>query len=450
MNWPGWYATVLLCLLAAPNLARAASPFIERLDAGTPQKVVVYGTSLTAGGAWVGQLSSGLNAQYPGQITWVNSGMSGRASNSGVANLSERVLAHNPDVVFLEFAINDSFTAYATTDIDYNITPRKSIDNLEAMIDAIRAARPDCEIILQTMNPAWNAPNGNQSGSIRPNIATYYQGYRDVAADRGLTIVDNYTVWNVLRANEQSRFESYIADGTHPNSSGYQQLVTSAIRSLLGAENGMSLLVDPATGHMVMQNQSPEAVELIGYTIASNGGALRTDWHGLAFRGNVDWFAANATAQHLSELNPIATLSLAAQQVLDFGIAWNTNGALDLTFQYQVADGGNHTGTVIYTTTVADLVAVPGDYNHNGLVDAADYTVWRDNLGSGILLPNDDTSGVGFDDYDRWKSSFGQTARVDAVAIVFADSVSAVPEPAAFVLALLTASGWCLRLDRMY
>ena len=27
------------------------------------------------------------------------------------------------------------------------------------------------------------------------------------------------------------------------------------------------------------------------------------------------------------------------------------------------------------------LVTIVGDYNHNGIVDAADYTVWRDTLG---------------------------------------------------------------------
>jgi hypothetical protein len=89
-----------------------------------------------------------------------------------------------------------------------------------------------------------------------------------------------------------------------------------------------------------MQNQSPDAVQLIGHTIASNGWALRTDWHGLAARGN-------ATAQQLSELSPMSSESLAAQAVLNFGTTWHTSGGLDLTFQYQTADGVNHTGPVV-------------------------------------------------------------------------------------------------------
>ena len=57
----------------------------------------------------------------------------------------------------------------------------------------------------------------------------------------------------------------------------------------------------------------------------------------------------------------------------------------------------------------AVAAGLPGDYNQNGTVDAADYTLWRNNLGSGTSLPNDDTAGVDQDDYARWKTHFGET-----------------------------------------
>ena len=54
--------------------------------------------------------------------------------------------------------------------------------------------------------------------------------------------------------------------------------------------------------------------------------------------------------------------------------------------------------------------ATAGDYNANGTVDAADYTVWRDKLGSSTTLPNDSTPGTVVQaDYDVWKSNFGMT-----------------------------------------
>jgi hypothetical protein len=52
-----------------------------------------------------------------------------------------------------------------------------------------------------------------------------------------------------------------------------------------------------------------------------------------------------------------------------------------------------------------------GDYNFNKVVDAADYTVWRDTLGSTTDLRADAGGNGTVDaaDYSAWKSNFGQT-----------------------------------------
>lgn len=74
----------------------------------------------------------------------------------------------------------------------------------------------------------------------------------------------------------------------------------------------------------------------------------------------------------------------------------------------------------------------PGDYNYDGLVDAADFAVWRDTLGlSGNGLPADgDGSGViDAADYQIWNANFGAGAPLAGP--------HATPEPAAAVLALL-------------
>jgi hypothetical protein len=75
-------------------------------------------------------------------------------------------------------------------------------------------------------------------------------------------------------------------------------------------------------------------------------------------------------------------------------------GGAALPFAFQ-ADG-------LYVT-VQPNAALAGDYNSDGRIDAADYTVWRDNLGA-ATIPNRGagiTGVVGTADYDYWKSHFG-------------------------------------------
>jgi hypothetical protein len=84
------------------------------------------------------------------------------------------------------------------------------------------------------------------------------------------------------------------------------------------------------------------------------------------------------------------------------------------------------TGQLVATSTFA--TPLPGDYNQNGVVDAADYIVWRKRSGSGTSLPNDDTPGVGPDDFTRWRAHFGQTVSGNGSGSNLLAGIN-VPEP---------------------
>ncbi len=76
-----------------------------------------------------------------------------------------------------------------------------------------------------------------------------------------------------------------------------------------------------------------------------------------------------------------------------------------------------------------------GDYNGNGVVDMADYVLWR----NGGPLQNDvNTPGVvDATDYTYWRSRFGATSGSGSSL----GSGSAVPEPTSLVLVVLCMGG---------
>ena len=200
-------------LLIAPGLG-SASQLVDNLKAGKDQTVVVYGTSLTAGGEWTKALKSWLETVNPkAKVTFVNSGQSGKNSIVGLEKLDAVVIAKKPDTVLIEFAVNDAGRREGKP---VAVTQEQSGKNLNEMIDRIRKALPGTEIIIQTMNPAWDAPNGNRSGSIRPELASYYEVYRKVAAERGLKLIDHNKNWEKIRSENEEQFNTYVADGVHP------------------------------------------------------------------------------------------------------------------------------------------------------------------------------------------------------------------------------------------
>jgi hypothetical protein len=75
-----------------------------------------------------------------------------------------------------------------------------------------------------------------------------------------------------------------------------------------------------------------------------------------------------------------------------------------------------------------EVVGVPGDYNGNGIVDAADYVLWR----NGSTLQNEvATPGMATqEDYNEWRARFGRSAgSASGIAVA-----AAVPEPASLLV----------------
>lgn len=200
---------------------------MSRLKAGEHETVVVYGTSLTAGGGWTLASKHWFEKEYPSQVTFVNSGMPGQNSDVGVAHVQDKVLDFKPSLVLIEFAINDAH-------IKFNMPVEKGAANLDKIVQAIHAQNAKTAIVLQIMNPVWDATD-KKSFSNRPNYDAYNDNYRNYARDHQLPLLDHWSNWRKIQDAEPEKFKTMIPDGTHPSNTASVAVTWPLIQSVLVA-----------------------------------------------------------------------------------------------------------------------------------------------------------------------------------------------------------------------
>ncbi|WP_425395395.1 DUF1559 domain-containing protein [Aeoliella sp.] len=217
------------------------------------------------------------------------------------------------------------------------------------------------------------------------------------------------------------------------------------------AEPELKLLVNKSTGLVSIVNDGTPAtgnVTFNAYSITSAAGALEySNWTSLQsidLDGNgvpddgIGWEQFETSSDsYLSEAFLTGMSSLGDQDApISLGQSFDTSifgvgvdG--DLAFSYTDADGVLHQGEVHYVTSAGLL----GDFNGDEIVNIADYTVWRNNLGGdeSVLLGNGNNNGtVDEGDYSLWKSNFG-TAGSGSGSV----SAATVPEPSSGIAAVI-------------
>lgn len=220
---------LLALALAFGATLHAQSKLVENLKAGKNQSVVTYGTSLTAGGKWFGPVKEIIDKKFPGQLAYFNGAGSGRESRWGLKMLEQNVLAHKPDTVFIEFAINDAVARF-------KLSTDESRKNITQMLDRIKKALPGCEIILQITNPVVGKPKGDKSERV--NQPAYEQIYRDLAKERGLLLSDNAPAWQKILADQgEAAYLKLVPDGVHPTADAWKEVVVPNVLKTIGPNN---------------------------------------------------------------------------------------------------------------------------------------------------------------------------------------------------------------------
>ncbi len=299
------------------------------------------------------------------------------------------------------------------------------------LVDSLGFESPDYSVgSLQGQNGWVTSGGGGGTAVVQTDVKL--TGDQAVQVDRGTGSDDRWAVpvtpftpQRFLDIRWDMRVEQTTGGGGFGPFFGVDVYDDNGIFGVLG-----SLGVDATTGDVLYQLQDTGQLVEAGATVSLG------DW--LPYHIRLDFLA--------NEYSIIVAGSLLATTgFVDRG----TTGGNDLD-EFTDADiaafaavGETTPGTAYFDNFIVQEV-LAGDYNGNGIVDAADYTVWRDNVGQPVAaFSSADGTGdgeIGAADYDLWKANFGTFLSGSGSALGAGSSptpvTSSVPEPSSLVLAL--------------
>jgi hypothetical protein len=224
----------------------------------------------------------------------------------------------------------------------------------------------------------------------------------------------------------------------------------------------LKLTVNRQTKNAVLSNPSSNPISMSYYEIRSASGSLnKTNWTsiddqepnpdpvGTGF-DEVPSSSNSLLAEVRAQLGSQGPLTINPGGSFNLGniFAGTFDDQEDLIFQYRTPGrplkliGGPEGAldyAVAYTGTPLPIrpMGVSGDFNNNGTVDAADYSLWRDNLGAATEAPinnlGNGLNGVDAADYTLWRTRFNATTGASVA------SAGAVPEPSTLLLVAVGA-----------
>jgi lysophospholipase L1-like esterase len=199
-----------------PNLRRKA-------EAREPVVIGFIGGSITfnAGhGGFVSEIPAWLTARFPGlKVQSINAAISSTGSDFGAQRVDRDVLVHHPDLVVIEFAVNDSGMERQA--------------DMERLVRKIRMARPTPEILMiftLSHDALPKLEGGTFPGSVNQHetVAAHY----DIP-----TVALGYEAARKIRGGEW-KWSDFSADECHPSPKGYESYnvdIDAALAALVAA-----------------------------------------------------------------------------------------------------------------------------------------------------------------------------------------------------------------------
>ncbi|HII06856.1 MAG TPA: SGNH/GDSL hydrolase family protein [Methanotrichaceae archaeon] len=197
---------------------------VSLLEAGVAVRIVAFGDSITAGFAvrkgfdhfWMRLLRQ----RYPkADVTLTNEGVCGDTSFDGLSRLDWSVIAHRPDLVTVNFGINDMYMGFRLEEFKSNL-----IEITERVIEGSGCGSASGPEILLLSSEPLTTPRFDRI------VLSYYQVLEDVAEEMGVGFVDVCGAW-MRKVDDGVPLNSLILPGLdHPNEAGYKIIAEELMR----------------------------------------------------------------------------------------------------------------------------------------------------------------------------------------------------------------------------
>ena len=184
-----------------------------------------------------------LTAELPGYgITGnvINAGVSGNKTNQGMARFNSDILSYDPDLVIIQFGLNDS--AVDSPGGQSRIPLSEFISNMTYFTQTLKTQ--GSKVILMTTNAmSWTSTTisyayppyvpGDPWG-LNAVVVFYNQAVRDIAIAEDVPLVDVYQMYVDYDAVPAQDFNDLLDDGVHPNTAGHRLTTDGLIEVITG------------------------------------------------------------------------------------------------------------------------------------------------------------------------------------------------------------------------
>ncbi len=257
---------------------------IARLQAGKDVTIAYFGGSITQADGWRPMTHKWFRKQFPkAKVKQVNASIGGTGSGLGVFRLQRDVLKHDPDLVFVEFAVNDE-----------GVTARNIWRSMEGIVRQIRRHNAETDIcFIYTMNSKC-MPRYYKKGFCSPPASAMEKiadHYNIPSIDVGLKIFE------MVQADEMVYMRKdgvdpgdrivFGGDICHPTREGhevYAKVITDAIENMIPSGKGAGK--GKITKYRMKKPFAADNLE-DAKMVPLTGAMLTDGWHKLPKRSSV-------------------------------------------------------------------------------------------------------------------------------------------------------------------